>query len=35
MSTAPFLASTGDLITESHRQVVRARATHPDFSAPM
>lgn len=35
MSTSPFDATTEALLAESHRQVVRARATHPNFSAPM
>lgn len=35
MSTDPYLADTPTLIQESHRQVVRARATHPDLTGAL
>lgn len=35
MSAAPFQDDTPDIIADSHRQIIRARATHPDFTTPI
>lgn len=35
MTTAPFSAGVAAAITRSHGQILRARAEHPDFDAPL
>lgn len=35
MTTAPFLTDTEDVLRSAHAQVIRARATHPSFPAPV
>lgn len=35
MSTGAYLSDTPEILTSTHRQIFRARASHPDWNAPI